>query len=129
MSEERDPDPYVLYACVSRTALKAMNGVRGKLGAQTGHAFMHAFWDADNRFPDAARAYRYSQRAYKVVLVVEDDAVLDEILEACRPIAGVTDVVDAAFTVFDKPTRTAVGVGPIRKSERPAILASLKGLS
>jgi peptidyl-tRNA hydrolase len=115
-----------LYAIISKEALKAAGGARGKMMAQAGHAFMHAYWDAEQRFPDAARAYR-SGLAKKIVLAVENEAALREI--AARPHAcGFTLVKDAALTVFKEPTVTAVGLGPIGKDDVPDWLRALPNL-
>lgn len=37
-----------MYCIVARDSLKLMNGNRGKLAAQAGHAYLHAFWDAED---------------------------------------------------------------------------------
>jgi peptidyl-tRNA hydrolase len=115
-----------LYAIISRQALKAAGGARGKMMAQAGHAFLHAYWDAEARFPERARAYREGA-AKKIVLAAEDAAELEAIaarVEGC----GVTLVVDSALTVFSEPTVTAVGIGPIDKDEVPDWLRKLPGL-
>ncbi|MBI1252711.1 MAG: hypothetical protein GC189_14735 [Alphaproteobacteria bacterium] len=117
---------YRLYAIINRAALKAAGGSRGKMMAQAGHAFLHAYWDAEARYPASARAYREGL-AKKIVLVVEDEAALLEI--AARPHAcGFTLVKDAALTVFKEPTITAAGLGPIAKDDAPDWLRALPSL-
>ena len=37
-----------MYCIFSRESLEAMKGVRGKMAAQAGHAYLHAFWNADD---------------------------------------------------------------------------------
>jgi peptidyl-tRNA hydrolase len=115
-----------LYAIINREALKAAGGSRGKMMAQAGHAFLHAFWDAEKRFPERARAYR-DGLAKKIVLAVENEAELKEIVDKAQGF-GVTLVKDAALTVFKEPTITAAGIGPIDKDEIPDWLARLPGL-
>lgn len=121
MSEDR----LKLYCIVNAEALAKMNGNRGKLAAQAGHAFLHSFWDATERFPEAARAYKDSGLAFKITLVVPTEAELRDLVECYRATCGVSLVTDAARTVFLEPTVTCLGLGPIRESE---IGASLKAL-
>ena len=115
-----------LYAIINKEALKAAGGSRGKMMAQAGHAFLHAYWDAEQRFPERARAYREG-RAKKIVLAVDDDAALREIASRVEGV-GFTLVEDAAQTVFKSPTVTAIGLGPIDKEELPEWLTGLRGL-
>lgn len=115
-----------LYAIINKEALKAAGGSRGKMMAQAGHAFLHAYWDAEQRFPERARAYR-NGRAKKIVLAAENEAALREIAARVEGF-GFTLVVDAALTVFKEPTVTAIGLGPIDKTELPDWLANLPGL-
>ncbi|MBL8550810.1 MAG: hypothetical protein JNJ73_12570 [Hyphomonadaceae bacterium] len=112
-----------LYAIISREALKAAGGVRGKMMAQAGHAFLHAYWDAEARFPDRARAYRQG-RAKKIVLAAESAAELEAMAAKIEGF-GVALVKDAALTVFPEPTITALGIGPIDADEAPDWLAQL----
>lgn len=102
-----------LYAIVSAEALALMKGVRGKLTAQTGHAFLHAYWDAEERFPEDARAYRYGGSATKITLVVPTTAELQTIYDNHKDLCGATHVTDKGRTVFAGPTITCVGLGPI----------------
>lgn len=102
-----------IYCIISRESLARMKGIRGKMMAQAGHAFLHAFWDAENRFPEMARTYKLGQHARKITLVVESDEEMLQLYSNYVDICGTTKVVDAGFTVFDKPTLTCVGIGPI----------------
>ncbi|AFU87333.1 hydrolase [Caulobacter virus Magneto] len=117
-----------LYAVVSQEALDAMTVAKsrrkpdekslnlGKLAAQAGHAYLHAWWDAMERFPRIARQYRYSQSAVKIALHAGTNAELEALYERFRDHAGATLVLDAGRTVFGKPTITFVGVGPISEA-------------
>lgn len=124
MAAEQDPQMR-MYAVVSKAALKAMGGNRGKLGAQLGHAFMHAGWDALDRHPARLEAYRHSGSARKVVLLCEDEDLMRALVEHYRPICGVTAVVDAGYTVFTEPTFSAIGIGPLAPNECDERLRSL----
>ena len=115
-----------LYAVINKEALKAAGGSRGKMMAQAGHAFLHAYWDAEARFPEAARAYR-DGRAKKIVLAVENEAALRDMASRVQE-CGFTLVEDAALTVFKQPTVTAIGLGPIDKEDVPEWLSKLPGL-
>lgn len=121
-------DELRMYAVVSASALKLMGGNRGKLGAQLGHAYLHAYWDAEDRHPDRAAAYRASGCAKKVVLLCNDDEQMKALVESYRSVCGITEVVDAGLTVFEQPTFTAVGLGPLKGCEREAVLAGLRVL-
>ena len=124
----RDPDPLRLYCVMSMEAVKKMNGSRGKLGTQAGHAYLHAFWDAEINFPEPAAAYKGSQAAFKITLRVDTDEEMLAIYEAHKGVCGRTKVEDAGHTVFDGKTLTCIGLGPIRRSELLAGAGELKGL-
>lgn len=102
-----------IYCVISKESLARMNGIRGKMMAQAGHAFLHAFWDAEKRFPEAALEYKDSDHARKITLIVDTDAEMLDLIDAYKDVAGITKVVDAGFTVFKEPTLTCVGIGPI----------------
>lgn len=114
------------YCVVSKVAFALMNGNRGKLIAQAGHAFQFAGWDAHDRYPEHLRHYRQSMSAAKVtlgsgakesvedLLAAEDSAALEALYNAYKGVCGVTFVKDEGRTVFKVPTVTVVGVGPLR---------------
>ena len=94
-----------------------MNGIRGKMATQAGHAYVHAFWDAT--IPDAnhtmiaepevfeqkkeqALAYAHGEHAYKITLIVDTVDELKALQEAYRNVCGTSLVTDAGFT---EPTR------------------------
>lgn len=124
-----------MYCLCSKEALDKMKGVRGKMITQGGHAYLHAFWDAERRFPESAKAYQDSERAYKITIVVDTEAELIEFRDRYKDICGVSLVVDAGITVFKnedgspRPTVTYLGIGPITESLIGSDLASLKTLS
>lgn len=123
-----------MFCIVARDSLKAMNGNRGKLAAQAGHAYLHAYWDAEDRyktwFPNAvAYDYRRSGAAKKVCLVVETVDDLKALYEAYKPICGVSLVTDAGLTCFNGvPTTTCLGIGPIADDQIMDDLRELKVL-
>ena len=117
---------YKLYAIVSMEAVKKTNGVRGKMTAQTGHAFLHAFWDAEQRFVADARGYRNSEHATKITLCVDTDQQLQELCAAYNAVCGTSLVTDAGFTVFSESTITCLGIGPIHSDKVGQDLKDLK---
>ncbi len=127
--------PLKMYCIFNPPALKAMKGVRGKLAAQAGHAFLHAWWDASKRAEEVgecAMDYFHSDHAYKITLAAPDDATeewFDDLIAHFSKITGVTKVVDAGFTVFDGPTLTCIGIGPVSSDECKYVLKSLRTLS
>tara|TARA_B100000745_G_scaffold239653_1_gene162320 strand:- start:616 stop:972 length:357 start_codon:yes stop_codon:yes gene_type:complete len=115
-----------MYCVVSKEALDLMKGNRGKLGAQIGHAFLHAYWNAEKVTPDLATQYRESQSAYKIVLMVPTIEEVIHLSKLYEDDCGVSLITDAGFTVFDEPTTTCVGIGPIDPNEREEILKNAK---
>lgn len=104
---------YKLYCIFAKESIDKMGGNRGKMGTQAGHAYLHSYWDAVDRFPEHAQAYRDTDHAYKITLVVPTVADLARLHSAYRKVCGVSLVKDAGFTVFKEPTVTALGLGPI----------------
>ena len=106
-----------MYCIVSKESVAKMNGIRGKMMAQAGHAFLHAYMDSANRFPKFVKAYHDSKHAKKITLVVETDLDLINLYKKYSKICGATKVVDAGFTVFTEPTLTCIGIGPIQDED------------
>lgn len=134
-----------MYAIFCRETLQKMK-FEGKLAAQAGHAYLHAWWDAEDRFgtveggevyyfPENSyrtvmQTYRYGNDARKIALVVDTVAELEALYEEFKPHMGATIVDDCGYTVFDVTTTTAVGLGPIQsdwtKGTRLADLETLR---
>ncbi len=117
-----------MYCIVSREALKAMNGNRGKMMAQAGHAFLHAFLDNNKDWQHRNNIYLSDQRAYKITLAVDTTAELLELYEVYKGKCGTALIEDAGFTVFNEPTVTCLGIGPIYENEQCEKLKSLRPL-
>ena len=126
-----------MYAIFARETLTQMQ-FEGKLAAQAGHAYLHAWWDAEDRLKEefipwnnegsAGRVcktlyyenvmyhYKHDNDARKISLVVDTVAELKKLYKTFRPHMGATLVEDCAYTVFDKPTITCVGLGPVESA-------------
>ncbi|OYQ31458.1 hypothetical protein CHU95_20110 [Niveispirillum lacus] len=117
-----------MYCIVSRAAIDAAGGARGKMMAQAGHAFLHAFLDATARFPGAAAAYVASDAPRKIVLVAATAADLAALASAYSDRCGTFLVVDAGHTVFAAPTVTCLGIGPIEAEDVGGDLRGLPAL-
>ena len=128
-----------MYCIFSKEAIKLMNGNRGKMASMAGHAYLHAYWDADqkawdNRYhPDAcwAAKYRHGGLAKKVTVFVDTTEELIELYEKLKidsRHAGITLVKDAGLTVFDGPTVVCMGYGPVPDDRVPEEIANLKVL-
>lgn len=117
---------YKMYCVVSLEAVKKMGGNRGKMMAQAGHAFLHAWWDALENYPEDAVAYRDSTHARKITVAVETEEELRRLEERYERICGVSLVKDAGFTVFSEPTVTCLGIGPIEATKVGEDLKALK---
>lgn len=103
-----------------------MNGIRGKMVAQGGHAYLHASWDAEKRFPEDLQGYRDSDHARKITVRVDTEAQLVDLMNAYKDKCGVSLVKDSGFTVFKEPTVTCLGIGPIKEDDVGEDLKSLK---
>lgn len=115
-----------MYCIFSREALKLMNGNRGKMSTQAGHAYLHSYWDSMERFPAYCEEYRQG-RVYKITLAVDTTEELHDLHEKLKETMGVSLVTDAGFTVFDGPTVTCLGVGPVPE-DKAVLLKNLKVL-
>jgi len=112
-----------MYCIFALESVKKMNGIRGKMCTQAGHAYLHSFWDSVKRFPGEhgfasdepsdAEKYQNGDRAYKITLIVDTIEELKELQEKYKDVCGTSLVTDAGFTVFDEPTTTCLGLGPI----------------
>lgn len=122
-----------MYCIFSREVLPQYKGSRGKFATQAGHGYLHSYWDAvSSRDRDKniqATFYRLSERAYKISLVVDDASVLETIRDSYADRCGVSLVEDAGFTVFEKPTVTCLGVGPLFDYNVSDDIRSLKVLT
>lgn len=126
---------YKMYCIFAMESVQKMNGVRGKLATQAGHAYLHAFWDAMNdedyykKKKIQAIAYETGEgdgRAYKITLVVDTVEELRTLQDKYKDICGTSLVTDAGFTVFNEPTTTCLGIGPISEDNIGDDLKSLK---
>ena len=124
----------VMYCIFAKESVQKMNGIRGKMCTQAGHAYLHAFWDAispvisDERNMKLEQAYDYrmSDRAYKITLVVDTVDDLKALQEKYKDVCGTSLVTDAGFTVFNEPTTTCLGLGPIAEGNIGDDIKSLK---
>jgi peptidyl-tRNA hydrolase len=133
-----------MYAIFCRETLSQMK-FEGKLAAQAGHAYLHAWWDAEDRtnseheeapgflgydYCDTMDDYRNGDDARKIALVVDTVQDLEHLYELYKPYMGATIVDDCGYTVFECTTTTAVGLGPVndewfREDGHPQLLKSL----
>jgi peptidyl-tRNA hydrolase len=116
----------ILYCIVSEEAVKAVKGNRGKLMAQAGHAYVDAIMDSMERYPEKVKAYFETGVVKKVCLKATDPAALRELHSSYRRVCGVKLVQDAGLTVFDGPTITCLGLGPIDPKDIKEDLSTLK---
>lgn len=101
-----------MYCIFSKQSLDRMGGNRGKMVAQAGHAYLHAYLDALERFKHTTDEY-IGGPATKIGLLVDTDEQLESIFELQNG-CGKTQVVDSGKTVFKGvPTLTCIGIGPI----------------
>jgi peptidyl-tRNA hydrolase len=73
-----------------------------------------------------AIAYQSSERAYKITLIVDTVDELRALHKKYKDVCGTSLVTDAAFTVFNEPTTTCLGIGPIAEENIGDDIKSLK---
>jgi peptidyl-tRNA hydrolase len=105
-----------MYCVFSKLAVEKMNGIRGKLAAMAGHAFLHAFLDSKEKNPDSTQISNYinDPDSMKIVCVVDTELQLQKIFGAYNTKSiGTHLVTDAGYTVFKEPTVVCLGIGPL----------------
>jgi peptidyl-tRNA hydrolase len=125
-----------MYCIFAKDAIKKMNGVRGKMASMAGHAYLHSWWDAEekgweNRYkrPSPAVKYRISNLAFKITLAVETTEELFQLYNEIKDTdIGCSLVTDAGRTVFGEPTTVCLGVGPVNEEDVPESIRNLKVL-
>ena len=53
-----------MYCIFAQESLDKIKGVRGKMASMAGHGYLHAFWDAEKRYPRLAKAYFETDHAW-----------------------------------------------------------------
>lgn len=144
-----------MYCVFSMEAIAAMNGNRGKLTSMAGHAFLHTWWDAEERFgesvynrheggiggdhtlplnhwiyryQDLMKEYRHGSATRKISLKVATTEELSELKKIYQDKCGVSLVRDKGLTVFKEPTTVCLGIGPIHEDSVEETLRGLKVL-
>ena len=124
---------YKMYCIFAKESVQKMNGIRGKMCTQAGHAYLHAYWDALNASnPNfvarvaQAQEYHNGDHAYKITLIVDTVDELKALQEKYKDVCGTSLVTDAGFTVFKEPTTTCLGLGPISEDNIGDDLKALK---
>jgi PTH2 family peptidyl-tRNA hydrolase len=116
---------YKLYCIFAKESIDKMGGNRGKMCAQAGHAYTHAILKAIIDTPDIVKSYLNS-RAYKITLLVDTVDQLKELQKAYDKVCATYLVTDAGFTVFNEPTITCLGLGPISEDNIGDDIKNLK---
>ena len=102
----------------------------GKAAAQAGHAFLEAFFAAQQHDPDSAASYRADPPGTKVTLTARSEEHLLRLADRAAA-AGLAPVLitDSGHILpphFDGgPVLTALGIGPARASAVRPFLRSL----
>lgn len=129
-----------MYAIFSREGVAKMQGNKGKMCAQAGHAYLHAWWNAEGvrsgfyldndiqeyeRLFETMTEYRFGDDARKIALIVDTDEELEQLYEDYKGFTGTTRVIDCGYTVVEPDTMTCIGIGPLRDEERGNDIRSL----
>ena len=77
-----------MYCIFAKEAVDKMNGVRGKMCTQAGHAYVHCALQAAKEFPEQLEAYINSDHAYKITLIVDTVDQLKQLQEAYKNKCG-----------------------------------------
>lgn len=128
-----------MYAIFSREGVAKMQGNKGKMCAQAGHAYLHAWWNAESivrnqweqlcegnrenlrdyeRLTDTIIEYKNGDDARKIALLVDTDQELLQLADDYAGFTGVTIVEDCGYTVVEPGTMTCIGIGPLRDEEK-----------
>ena len=102
-----------MYCIFALESVKKMNGIRGKMCTQAGHAYLHTFMNAMIETPELAQAYLDSGHAFKITLIVDTVDDLKQLQEAYKDVCATQLITDRGFTVFKEPTTTCLGIGPL----------------
>lgn len=129
-----------MYCIFSKESIYAMDGNKGKMAAQAGHAYLHAWWDSEDlldhffdldndkewlRLFYSRQEYRNGNDARKICLIVNTTDELRQLVEDYKGFTGTTIVEDAGYTIVEPGTITCVGIGPLRDSEKGDDLRAL----
>lgn len=97
----------------------------GKLLAQAAHAAVYAYRGCLEQTPDLIEEYDRTQT--KICLKAKNIDALTRAQEECEE-KGIPAylVKDAGRTVFDEPTITALGIGPVKKENLPNFVQHLR---
>jgi peptidyl-tRNA hydrolase len=115
-----------MYCIFAKESVQKMNGIRGKMATQAGHAYLHTFMNAMAETPELATAYLDSDHAYKITLIVDTVEQLRELQEAYDDVCATRLITDKGFTVFTEPTTTCLGIGPLSEDMIGEDLKALK---
>jgi len=110
-----------MYCIFAKESIIKMNGVRGKMCTQAGHAFLHCAVKSD-----LLNQYLSTDLCYKITLVVDS---IDDLIELEKSYSGVCAthlVTDVGLTVFNGPVVTCLGIGPIPDDQIKDDLRRLK---
>ena len=102
-----------MYCVFAKESVDKINGVRGKMCTQAGHAYLHTFMNAMMETPELAKAYLDGGHAFKITLVVDTVDELLKLQEAYKDVCATQLITDKGFTVFKEPTTTCLGIGPL----------------
>jgi peptidyl-tRNA hydrolase len=115
-----------MYCIFAKESVQKMNGIRGKMATQAGHAYLHTFMNAMAETPELAAAYLDGGHAYKITLIVDTVEQLRELQEAYDDVCATRLITDKGFTVFTEPTTTCLGIGPLSEDMIGEDLKALK---
>jgi peptidyl-tRNA hydrolase len=115
-----------MYCVFAKESIAKMEKFRGKMCAQAGHAFLHTYVASLDTFPDVALAYYSGDHAFKIVLIVDTVNDLVALEQAYQGKCQTCMITDKGFTVFDEPTTTCLGLGPINVDDIGDDIKALK---
>ena len=98
---------------MAQESVEKMKTSRGKMCAQAGHAFVHAALKTASEFPEHLDAYINSKHAFKIVLIVDTVTELEILQAAYNELCATVLIKDKGLTVFEEPTVTCLGIGPL----------------
>lgn len=115
-----------MYCIMAQESVELMKASRGKMCAQAGHAFVHAALLAARDFPDQFDEYINGSHAFKIVLITDTVEDLERLHLAYQDKCATVLIKDKGFTIFDQPTVTCLGIGPLPDNLKGDDLKQLK---
>lgn len=118
-----------MYCVFSKEAITAMTHKGdvelGKMSSQAGHAYTEALMKAMWSDPSSISEYLETNRT-KITCVVDTTEELTLLYDKLSDKVPCALITDSGLTVFDRPTVTCLGIGPVKREDLEEIVGTLR---